>query len=146
MIFIDTDIFVIEKLFKKDERYTITNEFLNNDIKDKCTSIFNLFELLGIVSFNLSTTDLKKLLKGFSEVYGIKILFPETSYESPDAFVEQLFDNVFEKIILKMSFSDALILSVAEEHSCSKFVTWNVKHFEGRTDIPVKTPKEMLSL
>ena len=146
MIFIDTDIFVIEKLFKNDDRYTVTSEFLNRDSKEKCTSIFNLFELIGIASFNLSTTDLKKLLKGFSEVYNIKILFPETSYESPDAFIEQLFANVFEKIILKMSFSDALILSVAEEHSCSKFVTWNLKHFEGRTDIPVKTPEEMLTL
>lgn len=146
MIFIDTDLFVIEKLFKKDERYIATNSFLNSDLKEKCTSIFNLFELLGIASFNLSTTDLKKLLKGFSEVYDIKILFPETSYASPDDFVEQLFDNVFNKIIMKMSFSDALILSVAEEHSCSKFVTWNIKHFEGRTDIPVKTPEEMLSL
>ena len=146
MIFIDTDIFVIEKLFKNDDRYTATSEFLNRDSKEKCTSIFNLFELIGIASFNLSTTDLKKLLKGFSEVYNIKILFPETSYESPDAFIEQLFANVFEKIILKMSFSDALVLSVAEEHSCSKFVTWNLKHFEGRTDIPVKTPEEMLTL
>ncbi|HMB44497.1 MAG TPA: hypothetical protein VKL21_01615 [Candidatus Methanoperedens sp.] len=146
MIFIDTDIFVIEKLFKKDERYIVTNAFLNSDSKEKCTSIFNVFELVGIASFNLCTTDLKKLLKGFSEVYNIKILFPETSYESPDVFVEQLFANVFEKIILKMSFSDALILSVAEEHSCSKFVTWNVKHFEGRTDIPVNTPEEMLTL
>ena len=146
MIFIDTDIFVIEKLFKNDDRYTATSEFLNRDSKEKCTSIFNLFELIGIASFNLSTTDLKKLLKGFSEVYNIKILFPETSYESPDAFIEQLFANVFEKINLKMSFSDALILSVAEEHSCSKFVTWNLKHFEGRTDIPVKTPEEMLTL
>jgi len=27
MIFIDTDIFVIEKLFKNDERYAVTNEF-----------------------------------------------------------------------------------------------------------------------
>lgn len=45
-----------------------------------------------------------------------------------------------------MSFSDALILSVAEEHSCSKLVTWNVKHFEARTDIPVKTPEEILTL
>jgi len=146
MIFIDTDIFVIEKLFNNDKRYTVTNEFLNSDLKEKCTSIFNLFELLGIASFNLSKTDLKKLLKGFSEVYDIRILFPVTSYESTDAFVEQLFDNVFEKIIMKMSFSDALILSVAEEHSCSKFVTWNIKHFEGRTDIPVKTPEEMLTL
>jgi len=146
MIFIDMDIFVIEKLFKNDERYMVTNEFINSDLREKCTSIFNLFELLGIASFNLSKTDLKKLLKGFSEVYNIKILFPETSYESPDAFMVQLFDNVFEKIIMKMSFSDALILSVAEEYSCSKFVTWNVKHFEGRTDIPVKTPEEMLTL
>ncbi len=146
MIFIDTDIFVIEKLFKNDKRYIVTNEFINSDLKEKCTSIFNLFELLGIASFNLGKTDLKKLLKGFSEVYDIKILFPVTSYESPDAFVEHLFDNVFEKIIMKMSFSDALILSVAEEHSCSKFVTWNVKHFEGRTDIPVKTPEDMLTL
>jgi|GEM_PF-323463 len=146
MIFIDTDLFVIEKLFKNDERYIVTNKFLNSYLKEKCTSIFNLFELLGIVSFNLSTTDLKKLLKGFSEVYDIKILFPETSYASSDDFVEQLFDNAFEKIILKMSFSDALILSIAEEHSCSIFVTWNVKHFEGRTDIPVKTPEEMLTL
>jgi predicted nucleic acid-binding protein len=146
MIFIDTDIFVIEKLFKNDNRYVVTNEFLNSDPKEKCTSIFNLFELLGIASFNLSTTDLKKLLKGFSEVYNIKILFPKTSYASPDDFVEQLFDTVFEKITMKMSFSDALILSVAEEQSCSKFVTWNVKHFESRTDIPVKTPEEMLRL
>ncbi len=146
MIFIDTDIFVVEKLFKNDERYIVTNEFLNSDLKEKYTSIFNLFELLGIASFNLSKTDLKKLLKGFSEVYNIKILFPETSYESPDAFMVQLFDNIFEKIIMKMSFSDALILNVAEEHFCSKFVTWNIKHFEGRTDIPVKTPEEILTL
>ncbi len=145
MIFIDTDIFVIERLFPNDERYMATNKFLHSDLTNKCTSIFNLFELLGIASFNLNTTELKKLLKGFSEVYDIKILFPETSYESPDAFLEQLFDNLFEKITLKMNFSDALILNVAEENNCSNFVTWNIKHFLDRTDIPVKTPKEMLA-
>ncbi|MCZ7382964.1 MAG: type II toxin-antitoxin system VapC family toxin [Candidatus Methanoperedens sp.] len=145
MIFIDTDIFVIEKLFKDDNRYSTAKEFLNGDIKDKCTSIYNLFELLGIASFNLNTSDLKKLLKGFPEVYDIKILFPSTAYESPDAFIEQLFDKTFSKISLKMNFMDALILSVAEEHNCSKFVTYNVKHFEGRTDIPVMTPDEILT-
>ncbi len=145
MIFIDTDIFVIEKLFKNDERYIPTKKFLNSNLKEKCTSIYNLFELLGIASFNLSTIELKKLLKGFSEVYGIKILFPSTAYESADAFVENSFDAAFEKISLKMNFMDALILTVAEEHNCSRFVTWNSKHFEGRTDIPVRTPQEMLT-
>ncbi len=143
MIFIDTDIFVIEKLFRNDERYAVTKELLGSDLNGKCTSIYNLFELLGIVSFNVSTTELKKMLKGFSEVYRIKILFPSTAYESADAFLEHLFDNSFLKISMKMNFMDALILEVAEEHNCSKFVTWNVKHFEGRTDIPVKTPEEI---
>ncbi len=145
MIFIDTDIFVIEKLFKDDKRYIITQKFLNSDSKEKCTSIFNLFELLGIASFNLNSPELKKLLKGFSEVYNVKILFPSTAYDSAEAFVAQLFDKTFEKVSLKMNFMDALILNVAEEHNCSKFVTWNVKHFEGRTDILVKTPEEMLN-
>lgn len=144
MIFIDTDIFVIEKLFRNDERYAVTKEFLGSDHNGKCTSIYNLFELLGIVSFNVSILELKKMLKGFSEVYRIKILFPSTAYESADAFLEQLFDNSFNKISMKMNFMDALILDVAEEHNCSKFVTWNVKHFEGRTDIPVKTPEDIL--
>ncbi len=49
------------------------------------------------------------------------------------------------KISLKMNFMDALILNVAEEHDYSKFITWNVKHFEGRTDIPIRTPEEILS-
>lgn len=145
MIFIDTDIFVIEKLFNDDKRYSVAKEFLNSNLKDKCTSIYNLFELLGIASFNLNTSELKKLLKGFPEVYDIKILFPSTAYESTDAFLEQLFDRTFGKISLKMNFMDALILNVAEEHNCSKFVTWNVKHFEGRTDIPVLTPDEILT-
>ncbi len=71
-------------------------------------------------------------------------MFPSTAYESVDAFVERMFDKSFLKISLKMNFMDALILDVAEEHNCSKFVTWNVKHFEGRSDIPVKTPEEIL--
>ncbi|MBW6470196.1 MAG: PIN domain-containing protein [Methanosarcinaceae archaeon] len=145
MIFIDTDIFVIEKLFKNDDRYDSTTQFLNEIKNDRCTSVYNLFELLGIASFNLNKTDLKKLLKGFSDVYDIKVLFPQTSYDSAETFVEQLFDNTFEKISLRMNFMDAMILNLAEEHNCSTFVTWNLKHFEGRTDIPVRSPKQMIS-
>ena len=44
MIFIDTDIFVIDKLFPNDDRYELNKAFLN-EAKEKNTSIFNLFEL-----------------------------------------------------------------------------------------------------
>ena len=59
-------------------------------------------------------------------------------------FIETLFESVFQKIKRKMSFQDALILFVAEEHHCSRFITWNAKHFIDRTYLSVQTPKEFL--
>jgi len=143
MIFIDTDIFVIDKLFPNDDRYEVNKAFLNK-AEEKFTSIFNLLELLGIASFNLNEVELTKLFKGFGEVYGLGILYPSTAFISVNEFVETLFERVFQKIKRKMSFQDALILSVAEEHHCSKFITWNVKHFIDRTYLSVQTPKEFL--
>lgn len=64
MIFIDTDIFVIDKLFPNDNRYKINKAFLDES-KGRSTSIFNLFEMLGIASFNLNEVELMKLFKGF---------------------------------------------------------------------------------
>jgi predicted nucleic acid-binding protein len=145
MILIDTDIFVIDKLFLNDNRYKVNETFLN-EAEEKYTSIFNLFELLGIASFNLNEIELMKLFKGFEEVYGLKILYPSTAFISVNEFVENLFEETFQKIKLKMNFQDALILSVAEEHHCSRFVTWNTKHFTDRTYLSVQTPKEFLDL
>ena len=145
MIFIDTDIFVIDKLFQNDERHEINKEFLD-DAKEKSTSIFNLFELLCIASFNLNEVELMKVLKGFGEAYDLKILYPSTAFISVNGFVEALFEAIFQKIKLRMNFQDAIILAVAEQHQCTGFVTWNTKHFIDRTYLIVQTPKEFVQL
>lgn len=145
MIFIDTDIFVIDKLFPSDERHELNKEFLG-EAKEKSTSIFNLFELLGIASFNLNEVELMKLFKGFGEAYDLKILYPSTAFISVNEFVEALFEATFQKIKLRMNYQDALILAVAEQHHCTRFVTWNTKHFIDRTYLIVQTPKEFLTL
>jgi len=145
MIFIDTDVFVIDKLFTNDDRYEINKEFLK-EAKERSTSIFNLFELLGIASFNLNEVELMKLFKGFEEVYGLRILYPSTAFISVNEFVEALFEETFQKIKLRMNFQDAMILMVAEQHHCTRFVTWNTKHFVDRTYLNVQTPKEFLEL
>ena len=85
-----------------------------------------------------------KLFKGFGEIYGFIILYPSTAFISVTEFVEALFERTFQKIKMKMNFQDALILTVAEEHQCSRFVTWNTKHFIDRTYLNVQTPKEFL--
>lgn len=143
MIFIDTDIFVIDKLFPDDDRYELNKAFLN-EAEEKTTSIFNLFELLGIASFNLNEVELTKLFKGFGEAYGLRILYPSTAFISVNEFVETLFERTFQKITMKMNFLDALILVVAEEHRSSRFITWNTKHFIDRTYLDLQTPKEFL--
>ena len=136
----------IEGLVKKriyKNRYELNRAFLNK-AEERFTSIFNLFELLGIASFNLNEVELMKLFKGFGEVYGFIILYPATAFISVNEFVEALFERAFQKIKMKMNFQDALILTVAEEHQCSRFVTWNTKHFIDRTYLNVQTPKEFL--
>jgi len=143
MTFIDTDIFVIDKLFPNDDRYEVNKVFLNES-EERFTSIFNLFELLGIASFNLNEVELMKLFRGFEEAYDLKILYPSTAFISVNEFVEALFEATFQKIKLKMNFQDALILAVAEEYNCTRFVTWNTKHFNGRTHLNVQTPEEFL--
>ncbi len=143
MIFIDTDIFVIDKLFPNDDRHGINKTFLD-ETTARSTSIFNLFELLGIASFNLNEVDLMKLFKGFGEAYDLEILYPTTSFISVNEFVESLFEEIFQRIRLKMNFPDALILAVAEQHHCTKFITWNKKHFIDRTYLIVQTPEELI--
>lgn len=57
---------MIDKLFPNEARYEINRAFLN-EAEEESTSIFNLFELLGIASFNLNEVELTKLFKGFGE-------------------------------------------------------------------------------
>ena len=53
--------------------------------------------------------------------------------------------GTFARILLKMNFNDALILSTAEAHDASTLVTWNVKHFENRTLMRVVNPEDLLA-
>jgi len=141
MIFIDTDIFVIDKLFPEDPRYKANKDFLNLK-EERCTSIYNVLELCGLASFTLSTVELRSLFTNFHRHYNLEIAYPKLFYLSPEEMLSSSVARVFEKICMKMNYLDAQILLIAEEYDSSAFVTWNKKHFEGRTHIPICTPKE----
>jgi len=144
MIFLDTDIFVIDRLFPEDPRHQINKRFLKSE-ENKCTSIYNVLELCGLASFSLSLIELKKLFINFHEQYNLDILYPRVAYLSPEEMLRSTISKIFEKICMKMNYPDAQILLIAEEYDCSAFVTWNKRHFEGRTYIPVRTPKEHIT-
>jgi len=143
VIFIDTDVFVVEKLFPEDERYQINKQFLELE-GEKSTSIYNLLELCGLASFTLNSTELTNLFTNFHRQYSLKILYPKILKPSPEEMIRNNVSRIFEKICAKMNYSDAQIILIAEEYDCSDFVTWNVKHFEGRTHLNVTSPDEYM--
>ncbi|MFQ6123911.1 MAG: type II toxin-antitoxin system VapC family toxin [Candidatus Heimdallarchaeota archaeon] len=145
MIFLDTDIFVIDRFFPDDERGKTNHDFLDLAAKTNAgTSIFNVLEIVGIASFNLNRDELTSLFTMFAASYKLQVLYPSTTFMTPEDFLAYLIESIFKKICKQMHFPDALILNVAEQNNCSNFITWNKKHFINRTGIEVQTPEEYL--
>jgi len=145
-LFIDTDVFVRDLRYRDDKNIKENDRFINL-VKAKrlvgFTSIYNLLELCGILSFNLSAESLLHLYWGFKKRYQLKqILFGK-------AFDENLaidINIIFGYLIKKMSFGDALVAASVEYHKdqIEGFVSWNVKHFENKLDIRLYTPKTLI--
>ena len=145
-LFIDTDIFVRDLRYRDDKNIKENDRFINL-VKTKkvvgLTSIYNLLELCGVLSFNLSSESLIHLYWGFKNKYQLKqILFGK-------AFDENLtidINKIFGYLIKKMSFGDALVAACIEYHKdqIEGFVSWNVKHFENRLNLDLYTPQSLL--
>jgi len=144
-VFVDTDVFVIEKRYKRDAKYRETTKLLKKAVKDEiiaCTSIYNLLEFCGILSFNLSPENTVRLYLGFAKKYNTTILFPHET----DKLICFNSKCILEIIKQKMSFGDALVASVVNRNkkNLNAFVTWNVEHFKGKLGIPVLNPTDLL--
>ena len=147
MVLLDTNVFVIDRFFKRDERYDANREFLESISKTEAAfSIFSLFELCGISSFNLSALELKQWAYQFDEVYPVTVLEPqELHVRSATTWFVSFSNSMFELISRHMTWGDAVLLRTAEEYGVDAIVTWNKKHFESRTTIRVQTPIEFIA-
>ncbi|MFQ6120990.1 MAG: hypothetical protein ACE5KE_14035 [Methanosarcinales archaeon] len=146
MLLIDSDVFLIDNFYTRDLRFEINKEFLEFvQNKETSTTIFNLLEMCGIMSYNYSQSDLKKFFKNFDYAYNIQILYPKTDDFSANDFLMQLLQESFNLILKKVNFSDSLIFVVAKQYSINTFITWNTKHFKHlNKSIKVFTPTEYL--
>lgn len=147
MVLLDTNVFVIDRFFYRDERYGVNKQFITAlPEMEAGFCIFSLFELCGILSFNLSSQELKRWSYYFDEVYNIAILEPQGLYTvaAADWFAD-FSARMFELLGRKMTWGDAVLLKTAEEYAVETIITWNKKHFEDRTTIEVLTPEEYLN-
>jgi predicted nucleic acid-binding protein len=146
MVLLDTNVFVIDRFFPRDDRYEVNKRFITLLPEIEAGfCLFSLFELYGISSFNLSPEELQRWSYHFDEVYNVEILEPLGLHTALAAdwfarFSHQTL-NLFTR---QLTWGDAVIVKAAEDYGAEAIITWNKKHFEDRAAIKVLTPEEYL--
>ena len=147
VILIDTNIFVIDLRYKRDSNYKVNREFLSAAAQsgNGFTTIVNLLELCGILSFNLNQSQLFDLWNYFQDQYKITVL-PEPNFQS--AFPDMKISKLFDILCKKTSLGDALMMTVANKHIgfVKTMVTWDSEHFKDRYSGKVLTPNEYMTM
>ena len=145
MIVVDTNVFVIEKRYKRDAHFSDNHRFLMQLRRrgDGATTLANLLEFAGVVSFCLSPEQFVDTMDTFSEHFGMAVV-----PRGPDdlSFPPLSVSQLLTRISSRLAFGDALVLELAEADAPagSLFVTWDAKHFVGKTRLEVLTPAQVL--
>src|SRR5437016_5054418 len=83
MIFVDSNLFVIDLRYPDDANFRVNRRALDRLARDgsSVTSVLNLLEICGILSFNLSPVALHALYVHFARRYRVTVL-PAADYET----------------------------------------------------------------
>lgn len=149
MVIVDTDILIKEFRFQRDANYPINSQFLSViRATGGAITVYTLMEFLGKMSFNVDRSKLTRWRSWLRDAYNLVIIWPEARGIEADSFVHALiFEHPFERMCsTPIAFVDSLILDLAEQvEEAETLVTWNAKHFVGKTFLAVKTPEEYLA-
>jgi len=146
MILLDSNIFLIDRFFKRDVHYGVNRQFVERlPALDAGVSIYTLLEICGLASFNLSEAELARWFYHFDRLYSVRVIFPAGLGRTAEEYWSGLLDEMYRLFAGRMTFMDAALLSIAEEYAVACLVTWNKKHFDGRTSVPVMTPGEFVA-
>jgi len=146
MVLLDSNLFIIDRFFSKDALYPLNRTFIERlGELEAAISIFTLLEICGVASFNLSSRELKRWLYQFSDAYPVLVLDPfGIEIQAALDWVKDFLVEVSERISLKTTFGDAIILREAEKYGVEALITWNTKDFLRRTGVPVLTPESYM--
>lgn len=150
MVVIDSDVLLLAFAYPHDERQKVNQKFLEAvQTAQPATTIYNVMEVLGQLSFNLSEEQLEGWQDWLVNAYNLTVIWDADSKEKidPETWREIIYERPFQKMrSVRMAFMDALIISTTEHApDVDCFVTWNAKHFKAKTDLTVLTPEEYLA-
>lgn len=146
MVLLDSNIFILDRLFPRDALYPQNRRFVEQLASiDAAISAFTLLEVCGAASFRLPTHELESWLLRFTTIYPVHVLdaFGLTGKDA-EAWWNAFVDEVAGNVARKMTFGDALLLREAEKYTVEAIITWNSKDFSRRTRLSVLTPTAFL--
>ncbi len=145
MIFVDSNVFVIALRYPRDRNARANAAFLAHarERGDAVTSVVNLLEVCGILSFNLNERQLRALYRHFARRFAIRVV-PDQREER--AVVPATPAELLGLMTSKMSFGDAIvaIALLRWAPATDTFVSWDAKHFAGKLATRVETPAQFL--
>ncbi len=145
MIFVDSNLFVIDLRYPDDENYPANRRALDRLRRGRSgmTGLVNVLEVCGILSFNLAPSALNGLYVHFARRYGMTIV-PGGGYNTrlPAPTAREIVERMEQRMALK----DAEIALMVDEHQATltAFLSWNAKHFVGKLPVPALTPRAWL--
>jgi predicted nucleic acid-binding protein len=143
--FIDTNIFIIDLRYRRDRHFKINRLFLDFVARQGkgITSIINLLEVCGILSFNLNRQQIMELFYYFPKRYNVDIL---PSHELDSFLPETPVEALIEVIYKKASFGDALVANIVQGSMTEDglFLSWDAAHFKHLLSVRTLTPAEFL--
>jgi hypothetical protein len=148
MVAIDTDVLVLAFAFHHDPRQEINRSFLNAvRHQTPLVAIYSVMELLGQLSFNLSPERLAQWQSWLQDHHGLTLVYPETANLTAELFFQDEFiDRPLARMQQRVPYLDGLILGLVERIAgVETFVTWNARHFRGKTQLSVLTPAEYMA-
>jgi len=143
-----TDVLVLAYAFHRDARQAANARFLDSvRALQPASTIYSVMGLLGKLSSNLSAKRLSQWPLWLQARHRLSILYPRTAEMTAETFFyREYVDLPFARMQEhQMPFLDALILNLVEAvPDVDAFVTWNVRHYQGKTALRVRTPAEYL--
>lgn len=145
LVVIDSNVFIIDLRYHRDPNFVENRRFLDAIASSEsgATTIFNLLEVCGVLSFNLNERQLAELFAYFGDRYKVRVI-PVANLDAPIPFLTV--GMVFSHISRKTALGDALILAAIEQAipGADTIVSWDKEHLLGKTSLQVVTPVEFM--
>jgi hypothetical protein len=147
VILLDSDVLLIQLRYKRDPKFGVNQQALQQPQQDKTpcgVTLQALLEVVGVLSFGTAKADIPQLPADVTNQYGL-VVIPDVQ-QSPE-YAGCTVAELMVQMSQQMSLGDAVQAAQIARYASRAhgLLTWNSKHFVGKVVIPVLTPQEWLN-